>query len=401
MGGVNRPLVSVIIPTYNRIQTLPASIESVLNQTYGNLEVIIMDDASEDGTEEYVKGMEDNRIRYRKSGINMGPAAARNLGAELATGEYLAFQDSDDEWLPDKLEKQMELMLKDEELSLVYCEFGMYQGEELRIRIPFREIPYDQKCGDLFSYLLLYPLISTQTMVVKREAFLEEQGFNETLKAYEDFEFTLRFSRRNRIGFVEETLVRVNSSPDSVNKRFAERSHAQFFMAREMLEPLRERDLLWQKLEIILQEAELHLCHDTFIDDLTQFSKECLSGEERQYAQLFLEKIERSKEIILLKMHILERMPVLKASILKIYAEIYKSKSIWSDQQRRELECLRDILQGCGRLFEIPAEILEQYSRICQKMEDSHLKWTDQLFLLTDMAGLLEPLEKLIRSSRQ
>lgn len=128
MGGVNRPLVSVIIPTYNRIHTLPTSIDSVLKQTYENLELIIMDDASEDGTEEYVQGIGDSRIRYRKSDINMGPSAARNLGAELAAGDYLAFQDSDDEWMPDKLEKQMELMLSDEELSLVYCEFGMYRG---------------------------------------------------------------------------------------------------------------------------------------------------------------------------------------------------------------------------------------------------------------------------------
>lgn len=401
MGGVNRPLVSVIIPTYNRIHTLPVSIDSVLKQTYGNLEIIIMDDASEDGTEEYVQSIADNRIRYRKSSINMGPSTARNLGAQLATGEYLAFQDSDDEWLPDKLEKQMELMLKDEELSLVYCEFGMYQEEELRIRIPFREVPYDQKCGDLFSHLLLYPLISTQTMVVKREAFLQEQGFNETLRAYEDFEFTLRFSRRNKIGFVEETLVKVNSSPESVNKRFAERIHAQFFMAREMLEPLRERDLLWEKMEIISQEAESRFCHDIFIEDLTQFANECLSGEERQNAQLFLDKMECSKEVVLLKMDILDRLPTFKVRILKIYAELYGSKSIWSDQQHRELGFLTDIVLGCGKLFEIPAEIWEQYNRICQKLEDSHLQWTDQLFVLTDMVGLLEPLEKLIRSSLQ
>lgn len=401
MGGVNRPLVSVIIPTYNRIHTLPVSINSVLNQTYGNLEVIIMDDASEDGTEEYVKSINDKRIRYRKSSINRGPSAARNLGAELAMGEYLAFQDSDDEWLPGKLEKQMDLMLKDEELSLVYCEFGMYREEELRIRIPFREVPYEQKCGNLFSYLLLTPLISTQTMVVKRKAFLEEQGFNEMLKAYEDFEFTLRFSRRNKIGFVEETLVKVNSSPESVNKRFAERIHAQFYMAREMLESLRERDLLWKKIGIIMQEAESRLCHDTFIDDLTKFSNECLAEEERQNAKFFLEKIEHSKEIVLLKIDILDRLPTYKVHILKIYAELYESKAILSDQQRRELECLTDIVQGSGSLLEIPAEIWAQYNQICQKLEDSHPQWTDQLFLLTDMVGLLGTLEKLIRSSLQ
>ncbi len=399
MNEVNFPLVSVIIPTYNRINTLPVSIDSVLNQTYENLEVIIVDDGSEDGTEEYVKSIADNRVFYRRSSTNMGPSAARNMGAGLAKGEYIAFQDSDDEWLPDKIEKQMELMLRDEELSLVYCEFGMYREGELLIQIPSRNIPYDQKCGDLFSYLLLYPLISTQTIVVKREAFLSEKGFDETLKSYEDFEFTLRFSRKYRIGFVEESLVKVNSSPDSVNKRFAERIRSQFFMVREMLEPLRERDLLWKKIGIIRNEAESRLCHDIFIEELTRLSKELLTGEERQKAQLFLEMIERSKEIVLLKMDMLNSLPGLKATIFKIYAELYENNSTWSEQQRQELVCLTEIVQNCAELFELPAEIKEQHNRIRQRQEDSSLQWTDQLFLLADMVELLESLERYIRES--
>lgn len=108
----NLPLVSVIIPTYNRVRTLPAAIDSVLNQTYKNLELIVMDDGSEDGTEQYVRNIADPRIRYRKSERNMGPSAARNNGAKLAAGEYLAFQDSDDEWMPDKLEKRCAGCLK-------------------------------------------------------------------------------------------------------------------------------------------------------------------------------------------------------------------------------------------------------------------------------------------------
>lgn len=399
MEEVNQPLVSVIIPTYNRIRTLPVSINSVLNQTYRNLEVIVMDDGSEDGTEEYVKSIADKRVRYVKSKYNMGPSAARNRGAELARGEYIAFQDSDDEWLPDKLEKQMERMLSDQELSLVYCEFGLYREGKLLMQIPSRNVPYEQKCGDLFSYLLLYPLISTQTIVVKRETFLSEKGFDETLKSYEDFEFTLRFSRKYRIGFVQESLVKVYSSPGSVNKRFAERIRSQFFMVREMLEPLRERDLLWEKIGIIRSEAESRLCHDIFIEELTRLSGELLTGEECQKAQLFLEMIERSKEIVLLKMDMLNSLPGLKATILKIYAELYENNSTWSEQQRQELVCLTEIVQNCGELFELPAEIKEQHNRIRQRQEDNSLQWTDQLFLLADMVELLESLERYIRES--
>lgn len=86
MEGVNLPLVSVIIPTYNRMRTLPESVDSVLRQTYRHLELIIVDDGSEDGTEEYVKGIDDNRVRYEKREANKGPSAARNLGAQLAAG---------------------------------------------------------------------------------------------------------------------------------------------------------------------------------------------------------------------------------------------------------------------------------------------------------------------------
>ncbi|MDE6128227.1 MAG: glycosyltransferase, partial [Lachnospiraceae bacterium] len=83
MSNQKLPLVSIVIPTYNRIHTLPASVDSVLKQTYENLELIIMDDGSTDGTEEYVKGITDERVRYRKADKNMGPSAARNMGAEL------------------------------------------------------------------------------------------------------------------------------------------------------------------------------------------------------------------------------------------------------------------------------------------------------------------------------
>ena len=184
------PLVSVIIPTYNRVKTLPAAIESVLGQTYGNVEV--------------------------------------NLGVRQAQGRYVAFQDSDDEWHTDKLEKQMPLLLDTVRgYDLVYCEFTRYYGEERHDLIPSKNIPLSCKQGKMLAVLLLQPMISTQTIVVKRDVFLQVGGFDEHLKTFEDYEFTLRFSRDHHIGFVEESLVKVNDSPDSVDKRFADRIRTQ------------------------------------------------------------------------------------------------------------------------------------------------------------------------------
>ena len=103
------PKVSVIIPTYNRAHLVGRAIRSVLNQTYQDFEIIVVDDGSTDNTEEVVKSFNDPRIRYIRHEKNRGGSAACNTGIRAARGEYIAFQDSDDEWLPEKLEKQMQV----------------------------------------------------------------------------------------------------------------------------------------------------------------------------------------------------------------------------------------------------------------------------------------------------
>ncbi|MGB3624622.1 MAG: glycosyltransferase family 2 protein, partial [Henriciella sp.] len=100
-------LVSVVIPTYNRARTLRRAVESVLRQSYTNLELIVVDDASTDDTKAVLSSINDPRMRVITYEFNRGCAAARNIGARDARGEYLAFQDSDDEWLADKLSKQV------------------------------------------------------------------------------------------------------------------------------------------------------------------------------------------------------------------------------------------------------------------------------------------------------
>lgn len=104
-----RPTVSVILPTYNRAHLLERAIQSVLDQTYPDFEIIVVDDASIDNTVNIIKGIINERIRYIRHEKNKGAAAARNTGIKLAKGKYIAFQDSDDEWLRDKLEKQIKI----------------------------------------------------------------------------------------------------------------------------------------------------------------------------------------------------------------------------------------------------------------------------------------------------
>ena len=121
--------VSVIIPTYNREGILGRSIESVLNQTYTEFELIIVDDGSTDNTRQLVENIHDDRISYYYVKNNSGAAAARNYGIERAEGEYIAFQDSDDYWHSDKLEKQMKVMESNPDIGFVFHAIR-YDGDD-------------------------------------------------------------------------------------------------------------------------------------------------------------------------------------------------------------------------------------------------------------------------------
>lgn len=118
------PLVSVVIPTYNRAEFLPRAVESVLRQTVDDFELIVVDDASTDDTEAVVERFDDPRVEYVRHGTNRGGSAARNTGIERSSGEYIAFLDSDDEWYPRKLERQVEeLRSRSDEWVATYCGF--------------------------------------------------------------------------------------------------------------------------------------------------------------------------------------------------------------------------------------------------------------------------------------
>jgi len=103
---IKNPTISVIIPTYNRANFIDVAIKSVLNQSYQDFEIIIVDDGSTDNTEEIVKNFNDFRINYFFHKFNQGISAARNTGIKACQGKYIAFLDSDDEWLPEKLDKK-------------------------------------------------------------------------------------------------------------------------------------------------------------------------------------------------------------------------------------------------------------------------------------------------------
>lgn len=396
MNKQDLPLVSVIIPTYNRVEKLSLSVPSVLSQTYSNLEVIVADDGSDDGTEEYVKALADSRIKYIRNPINKGPSSARNLGAGLASGEYLAFHDSDDEWVKDKLEKQMDFLLNnEEEIPLVYCEFAIYIQGKARAIVPSREIPKDQKQGNIFPFLLLRPLIGTPTIVVKKKHFFEVGGFDEAITAYEDYEFTLRFSKTYKIGFVEEPLVRIYNSPNGVNKNYDARIRAQFYMVREMFDSYKEKGLLWVKLCRVLQEAWGRGCNDVFAEEVMGLSDLLLTEKERYNGELLFKRAEKSNQIEnQVKLDVYEGMRSLKKRLLEIYSGIYQDTRVWNVSTIKSLEEMEADLQKVLNTF----SVLKEFRDDCEKLKNKEnlIEKTDRLIWLAKFYTILEEMEKVV-----
>ena len=211
------PTVSVIIPTYNRAHLIGRAIQSVLNQTYQDFEIIIVDDGSTDDTEEVIKKFQrkDERIKYVKHEKNKGSSAARNTGIKLARGKYIAFQDSDDEWLPEKLEKQMRVFENaPERVGVIYTGYWRVEGSK-RIYIPSPKVK--RKEGYIHDNLLEGNFVSTQTAVVKRECLQLAGMFDERLPRLQDWELFIRISKAYEFKCVDEPLVVSHFTPDSIS----------------------------------------------------------------------------------------------------------------------------------------------------------------------------------------
>lgn len=214
------PRIGVIIPTRNRMRSLPAALESVLRQTWRDLEVIVVDDASTDGTGEYLAGVSDPRVRHMRLDRPRGAGGARNAGLREARNEWIAFQDSDDHWLPGKLERQMAAAAAQPAAGFVYCRCRRRSPDGSSFVFPPRRVK--RVSGPIFDSLLGGNLVSTQTALVRRACVMEHGFFNEALPPLEDWEFFLRLSRHVEAAFVDETLVEAPFSLDSISTRGTE-----------------------------------------------------------------------------------------------------------------------------------------------------------------------------------
>lgn len=201
-------MISVIIPTYNREKTILNAVNSVLKQTYKDIEVIVVDDGSKDNTAQVFKHVKDSRVKYIYQ-ENAGACVARNNGIKHARGEYIAFNDSDDIWYQDKLLKQISVIEK-ENVDVVFCKVLKKEMGKEDMIMPMSFDEGIVKMGhSLFG-------IGTQTIMAKREVF-ENEKFDPELPRFQECELLLRIQKHFKIYCLNEALVEYNLGEDSIS----------------------------------------------------------------------------------------------------------------------------------------------------------------------------------------
>ena len=195
------PTVSVIIHTYNNEKFIAETVESVLNQTYKDYEIIVVDDGSVDGTRDALMPyMQKIRYHYKENG---GIASAKNEGIKLSQTEYVAFLDHDDLWVSDKLQLQMECFSENPQVGLVYAKYTSFRdGKELRTK------PEKGYSGWIFKELLAKSFIQTSTVVVKKECLNAVGPYDESFSLGDEYDMFLRISKKFQCGFVDKGLTR-------------------------------------------------------------------------------------------------------------------------------------------------------------------------------------------------
>ncbi|ACS99088.1 glycosyltransferase family 2 protein [Paenibacillus sp. JDR-2] len=249
--------ISCIVTTYKRpIPVLQRAVASIVNQTYSNLELIVVNDAPQ-----ILKLVEDIRImlneftnipiKYIVQHQNMGACQARNTGIEEASGEYVAFLDDDDEWLPDKLEKQYALITK-ERVALVYCSHYEIRQEGTRTLV-IEDLAREGIHQDEFERLLLANFVgSTSYPLLRLSAVKTVGGFDTNLKASQDHDLWLRIARKYPIVYCNEPLVNYYHSEESISSNMENKLQGfNFLLNKYKDEYLKKKDLHNYRLNYI------------------------------------------------------------------------------------------------------------------------------------------------------
>lgn len=200
---MKKGLVSIIVPVYNRADLVDRCVNDLLRQTHAKVEIVIVDDGSSDHPDKVISRINDSRIKFISYSPNRGACYARNYGADHSEGEYIAFQDSDDTWCEDKIEKQLRY-LEQNGCDMVFC--GMERVDKSKSERFYYPRGKVNTKNNFHRSLLCGNCISTQTMLMKRFVF-ENTRFDPEIKRFQDWDFAIRASKKYDIGYISEALV--------------------------------------------------------------------------------------------------------------------------------------------------------------------------------------------------
>lgn len=272
---MKKDLVSIIMPTYNRANLIKKSIDSLLKQTYENIEIIVVDDASTDNTEEIIKKIADKRVIYYKLPKNAGACYARNYGIKKARGNYITFQDSDDKYLANKVEEQYNNLIKNKS-DVDFCITAIH-NKNGKFLVPTKEHILGFEKNGIFSELHKGNFISTQTIFAKKQCLMEEM-FDDQLPRLQDFDLVLRLSKKYKFSFTNKHLVNAYVQEDSISSKTDKYVEAcRLIMSKDYSSSYEERKILVQNLlhscihmtnEEIIAEKDKILANEIYNKDL-------------------------------------------------------------------------------------------------------------------------------------
>jgi glycosyltransferase involved in cell wall biosynthesis len=317
------PLISIVVPTFNRASTVGYCLNSIFNQTYENIEIIVVDDCSTDKTIEVVKGYHDPRIRCIALEKNLGAQAARNTGIKEATGDWIAFQDSDDEWLPDKLERQVAVLSK-----IAFNPFTVIHSNAITFSYKYNvkriwHLPViEGKNDNVYPLLLANPGPMFQSLLVSKSVLERINYLDENVPSYQEWDTSILLAKYCRFIHIQEPLFVYHlHNEDTISKDMK----GDFLGYKYIIEK-HEGDIktycgekIWNQhllsllrkcLELGLMEEfesliEKHLITDKLIKKA--YIKEishCLDNERWREADLYFSKIAKSNsfKLTLLKL---------------------------------------------------------------------------------------------------
>ncbi|MFH1767826.1 MAG: glycosyltransferase [Candidatus Omnitrophota bacterium] len=229
---MNNPLFSVIIPAFNRAAFLKISVESVLNQTLSDFELIIIDDGSTDKTEKTIKEMKDKRIKYI-SQPHGGVSSARNKGLLAAKGKLISFLDSDDRFRKTKLEITYNYIQKFPQIKIFHSNEIWYRNGSILTQKEYHKKPQ----GDVFSQALRLCCISISAATVLKEVFDETGLFDETMEVCEDYDFWLRATAKYHVKLIPQALtLKEGGHSDQQSKRFPAMDKYRIYSINKLLQ---------------------------------------------------------------------------------------------------------------------------------------------------------------------